>query len=79
MNSTMKRYALLPLACSVGLLGGCMDAIPQNGPDGDNVASRAASTTVASKSSVDLPYALVNIDSTKLALLRTSSEAEAFH
>lgn len=79
MSSPMKRYGLLPLACSVGLLAGCMDAIPQSGPDGDNVATRAASTTTATKSSLDLPYALVDIDSTKLVLLRTSSVPDAFH
>ena len=72
MSSPMKRYGLLPLACSVGLLAGCMDTIPQSGPDGDNVATRAASTTTATKSSLDLPYALVDVDSAKLALLRTS-------
>ena len=79
MNSLMKRYALLPLACSVGLLSGCMDSIPQSGPDGDNVASRAATTTTAIKSSSDMPYALVQLDSTRLALLRTSSVPGTFH
>lgn len=79
MNLGMKRYAILPLACSVGLLSGCMDAIPQNGPDGDNVATRAVSKTVAAKSSVDLPYALVEIDSNKLALLRSVPVPQVFH
>ncbi len=63
----------------MGLLSGCMDTIPQNGPDGDNVATRAASKTAATQSSLDLPYALVEIDSTRLALLRTSSVPESFH
>ncbi len=78
MYAALQRYSLLPLACSVALLSGCMDTIPQSGPSGDNVASSAASTAVATKSSSDLPYALVQIDSSKLALLRTSTTLGGF-
>ena len=71
MYTPLTKLALLPLICSVGLLSGCADFIPQNGPDGSRVSGQAATKSVAANSSTDLPYTLVEVDSSKLAVLKS--------
>jgi polysaccharide biosynthesis/export protein len=72
MQPFLKRHALASIVCSAGLLAGCADTIPQDGPDGSRVVTRASTTTTAQKPQTDLPYSLVQIDTSKLLQLRAT-------
>ena len=74
MLSLLARYSFAPIACSACLLAGCTDTIPHDGPDGDRVATHASATMTAQKPGTDLPYSLVEIDSSKLRVLRNSEK-----
>ena len=72
MHRSHARYSIFPLVCGVSLLSGCAGFIPQSGPDGNRVSGQAAVHSPMTNSSTDLPYTLVNVDSARLAALRST-------
>ena len=66
MYSNFHRYGFISLVCSTCLLVGCADIVPQDGPDGDKVTAHASAAMIAQQPRVDLPYSLVEVDSSKL-------------
>ena len=77
MFTPLARYSVVPMICSIGLVSGCANYLPQSGPDGSAVSGQASTKSVAASASADLPYTLVEIDSAKLAVLKTLSAKSA--
>ena len=78
MEFAPLRRKCIPLLCSAALLSGCMSSIPQDGPSGEDVAKRAVSTMVATRSTRDLPYSFIPVTSSTLTFLHTAPLPDGF-